>query len=334
VGAGRGPDNRPHADSPGPGGSGSTDLRDRLAKLDARHPSGLGYDAQADRLTPKERAAADARYAEHVTEVAEALDAARKAGLVTDRQHTIDDQQLVWTLERSERHDEIILELYDEAAEVPCEGKAILAGGLPGAGKTTVLTGVAGIDLSGYLMINPDGIKERMAARGLVPDVAGLSPMEASELVHEESSYIAKQLALRAYADRKNVIWDVTMSSLPSTQGRVTELRSAGYGEIEGIFVDIPVEVSVRRAAGRHREGYESYFEGRGLGGRYLWPDLIRAQTDPVFGSANRATFERVKPQLDRWRLFDNSVDGRSATLVEEGVLGGEHRSREERNDQ
>jgi predicted ABC-type ATPase len=317
VGAGRGPDNRPHVDSPGQGGSGSTDLQDRLAGLPANHPSGDGYDSRAERLTPEEQAAADARYAEHVSKVADALDTARKAGLATDLKHTADDQQQVWTLERAERHDEIILELYDEAAEVPCEGKVILAGGLPGSGKTTVLTGVAAIDLSGYLMINPDEIKERLAARGLVPEVAGLSPMEATELAHEESSYIAKQLARRAYMDHKNVIWDITMSSLPSTQRRITELRSAGYGEIEGIFVDIPVDVSLRRASGRHREGYEAYLDGRGSGGRYISPDLIRAQADPVFGSANRGTFERVKPELDRWRLYDNSVDGRSAALVE-----------------
>ena len=44
---------------------------------------------------------------------------------------------------------------------VPCERKAIVAGGLPGAGKTTVLPEFAGIDLSQYLMINPDVIKER-----------------------------------------------------------------------------------------------------------------------------------------------------------------------------
>ena len=37
--------------------------------------------------------------------------------------------------------------------------------------------------------------------------------MEASELVHEESSYLANQLALRAQSDGKNLIWDITMSS-------------------------------------------------------------------------------------------------------------------------
>ena len=68
-----------------------------------------------------------------------------------------------------------------------------MVGGLGGAGKTTILKGQANVDLSRYLMINPDDIKEEMAQRGLVPHIEGLSPMEASDLVHEESSAIAKQ---------------------------------------------------------------------------------------------------------------------------------------------
>ncbi len=49
-------------------------------------------------------------------------------------------------------------------------------------------------------MINPDDIKEEMAKRGMIPEVGGLSPMEASDLVHEESSDVAKRLAVRACA--------------------------------------------------------------------------------------------------------------------------------------
>ena len=45
----------------------------------------------------------------------------------------------------------------------PCDHKAIVAGGLGGSGKTTVLATNAEIDLSQYLMINPDDIKEEMA---------------------------------------------------------------------------------------------------------------------------------------------------------------------------
>ena len=96
-----------------------------------------------------------------------------------------------------------------------------------------------------------------MARRDMIPPVDGLSPMEASDLVHEESSYVARQLALRAEGDGKNIIWDITMSSWASTERRIDELHSAGYTRIEGIFVDIPVETSVARADGRHWEGHD-----------------------------------------------------------------------------
>ena len=141
--------------------------------------------------------------------------------------------------------------------------------------------------------------------------------MECSALVHEESAQIARALASKAYADRKNVIWDITMSSKPSTARRIQQLRDAGYSTIEGVFVHIPVEKSVERAEARHRRGLEDYRNGEGLGGRYVPPEIIRANADPTWGSVNRRVFDELKPQFDRWRIYDNSVDGRDPVLVE-----------------
>jgi predicted kinase len=269
------------------------------------------------------RPLSDAEYAEHVTEVRERLDKARADGLATDRQHTIDPAREVWSGERESLQDSIIEDLYTRASDVPCERRAIMAGGLPGAGKSTILERHAGIDLSQYLTINPDKIKEEMASRDMIPPVQGLSPMEASDLVHEESSYVARQLALRAQADGKNLIWDITMSSRASTERRIDELHSEGYVRIEGIFVDIPLEVSVARANGRHREGQDDYRTGEGLGGRLVPAEMIRAQADPEWGSRNRKTFEEVKHQFDAWRRFDNS--GPAPVLAEAGQREEDH---------
>ena len=60
-----------------------------------------------------------------------------------------------------------------------------------------------------------------------MPTVDGLTPMEASDLAHEESSHIAKRLANRAQADGKNVIWDITMAKTGSIAERVESLRAA-----------------------------------------------------------------------------------------------------------
>ena len=260
----------------------------------------------------------DREYAEHVSEVRERLFKAHEQGLSTECLHTIDPDHLRWTRERRQIHSEITETIYACAEHVPCDGKAIIAGGLGGAGKTTVLREEADVDLSQYLMINPDNIKEELARRGLVPAVEGLSPMEATDLAHEESSAIAKQLARRAYMDGKNVIWDITMSSTESTEERLNDLRNSGYTKVEGIFVDIPVDLSIVRSQARHRQGHEDFRSGRGLGGRFVPPEVIKSQADSVWGSQNRKTFESVKQKFDYWTRYDNSADGHRARLVDQ----------------
>jgi predicted ABC-type ATPase len=259
----------------------------------------------------------DKEWAEHLTEVRDGLDQARREGLESRLLHTIDPDRQSWSKDRRGLQDSIINDLYSSAHDIPNQGLAIIAGGLGGSGKTTVLTEQAGIDRSQYLTINPDDLKEEMARRGMIPDIKGLSPMEASDLVHAESSYLARQLAFRAYADGKNLIWDITMSSKESTVRRMSELRAAGYTQIDGLFVDIPVETSIKRTDSRHREGHDQYCTGDGLGGRYVPPEVIKRQEDAKWGSQNRKTFESVKGNFNDWSIYDNSVDGRRAVLVE-----------------
>lgn len=312
----------PDADEPAPSRRG-------LERLRPGHPSSPADAGAAQRArddpapgaSPPDgadrRPLTDIEHADHVAKVRDLLDKARGEGLSTKLQHTIDRDHEQWSEERAVLQDAIIADVYEAARDVPCDGKAILAGGLPGAGKTTTLERHAGIDSSQYLKINPDDVKVEMAKRGMIPEVAGLTPMEASELVHEESSHIAKQLALRAMSDGKNVIWDITMSSRESTEKRIHDLRDFGYTRIDGIFVDIPVEVSIRRAEGRHRTDHDKYRSGEGLGGRYIAPEIVHAQEDPDWGSRNRRTFEQVKPEFDAWKRYDNSVDGRDPVLAD-----------------
>jgi predicted kinase len=213
-------------------------------------------------------------------------------------------------------HDAIIEDVYERAADVPCERRAIIAGGPPGAGKSTILENHPGIDRSRFFTLDPDEIKSELAQRGLVPRLEGLSPMEASDLVHEESSRITKLLAARAQADGKNVIWDITMSSRPTTERRIADLRAHGYQQVEGIFVDIPREVSEARAEARHRSDQERFRNGEGLGGRLIPPELISSLADADWGTTNRRTFESVKGSFDAWAMYDNSIDGRPPKLI------------------
>jgi len=102
-----------------------------------------------------------------------------------------------------------------------------------------------------------------------------------------------------------------------SAEHRVDSLRADGYTRVDGMFVDIPVDVSVRRADARHREGHDEYLAGTGLGGRFVPEELIRAQADPEWGSQNRRNFEQLKHRFDSWARYDNSVDGSSPVLAD-----------------
>jgi hypothetical protein len=317
-------------------------LADRLQRLPAGHPSSP-YEADGRPRSPETRLPeserehdtrdarpadapmfrfTDAEWTEHVAEVREALADAHANNRASDYEHSVDGVRGVWTRERERIHETIVNDIYERAESVPNNREAIIAGGLCGAGKTTVLNEYAGIDRSQYLTISPDDIKEELAERGLVPDVAGLSPMEASDLVHRESSHIARQLAVRAQGDGKNLIWDISMSSRDSTAERIDALRAAGYEKVDAIFVDIPIDISLQRADSRHRAGEEAYRSGVGLGGRTVPTEAITGQADPVWGSVNRRALEELKPQFGQWQRWDNAIYGRRPSLVDSNWRG------------
>ncbi len=112
------------------------------------------------------------------------------------------------------------------------------------------------------------------------------------------------------------MIWDVTMSRPRTCADRIAALATAGYARVDGIFVDVPVGVSLLRADARHRAGHDAYRAGSGVGGRFVPPEVILAQADSTWGSVNRATFELVKDRFTAWARYDNSVDDRAAILV------------------
>lgn len=257
----------------------------------------------------------DAEFEARQKMVADTIGEARKT-LATDKTHTTADG--AWLPERDKLHREIANELYAKADNVPRDGKAVIAGGLGGAGKSTVLRDHAGIDQSQYLTLNPDDVKELMADRGLVPEVPDhpdLSPMERAALIHEESSRITKLLADMAYRDRRNIIWDITMSSEGGVTSRLADLDSNGY-TTRGVFVDIPVEVSVERALTRYRRGQDQYRGGKGMGGRFVPPAIIRAQKTSGGQTVNRVVFDRLTGRFTGWSVYDNSVTGRPPQLV------------------
>lgn len=209
-----------------------------------------------------------------------ALSQAIRDGKITSKIYASSEVPgMEYTKERHLAQQEIIEDVLKAHDKVPCEGKAVLSGGMGGAGKTTVLTRYLGMDTSQYITINPDDIKEIMAERGMIPTLRGLTPMECSTLAHQEASYISALIMKRAVAEKRNIILDGTMASMKSMRRRTGQLRDGGY-HMSAVFVDITPETSQKRATSRYQRGMSKYTTSReGQGGRILPASVNQGNT-------------------------------------------------------
>lgn len=180
---------------------------------------------------------------------------------------------------------DLVIRLYQRGRDVPCGRLAVMAGGLRGADKDDALAR-ADVDRGRYLTVSIDGVLAEMAARGLIPPVAGLSPLEAADdRVHAEAQYLAKRVGLLALTDARNLILDISLASRRAAESWMYALRFAGYA-VTAVFADIDIDEAVRRSESAHRHGEEEYRRGRGYGGRRIPAEAIRALAGPAAAEA------------------------------------------------
>jgi Zeta toxin len=188
---------------------------------------------------------------------------------------------MMWPSGRAKDQHELVTGLYQRGRDVPCDRVAVMAGGLPGADKDAALAG-AGVGRSGFLTVSIDGVLAEMAARGLIPPVAGLSPLEAADdLVHGEARYLAKRVGLLAVTDGRNLLLDISLASPRSAEAWMYALRFAGYA-VTAVFADTDIEEAVRRSAAAQLRGEQEYRRGHGYGGRRIPAEAIRALAGPA----------------------------------------------------
>ena len=239
---------------------------------------------------------------------------------------------MIWTGERARQQRLLVTGMYQAAAGVPRERRAVIAGGLPGADKAAELDG-AGLDRSRYLTVSIDAVLDRMAGAGLIPaadgheppgheppsseppghkapghearvqEANGSSPLARAGQVHAEAQYLAKRVLLRALTDGRNLILDISLASWRAAEAWTYALRFADY-EMTAVFAAIGVDEAVRQAEEARRRGEEEFRRGRGYGGRVIPAAAIRALASPIAA----ATGNRI-----RW-----AVGARSA-----GAIGG-----------
>lgn len=208
-----------------------------------------------------------------------------------------------WSRSREKQQQDIIDHFLGQQG-VRADGKLLVLGGLPGAGKTTTINssagqGVLGIDLDHYVTVNADEVKEQMVARGMVPDYPGLDPDEAATLFHAESFEIAHSLMRQAAARGLNFAYDTSMKSAGQVGfATAAAARSKKRYETTVLFVDVPLPVAKQRARDRYLAG-----------GRYMPLGLIDGMraSSRRYSSGPSEQFDAVKRSADRWFVFDNA---------------------------
>lgn len=263
----------------------------------------------------KEDAAARKKYIE------QAIDAhVYEKGDTMDMHDRIGGKVGAFTPERAALHAHLLDEAMTKFEDVPNDRRAVLLGGLGGAGKTSVLSKNAAEDLglefghgeiTNFATVNPDDFKVALAKAGAVPVLPGLAPMEAASLMHEESSVLSARLAERLMSEGKNINFDKTMSKAASARGVLDSLQEHGY-ETRMAFVSVTTEKSVERVTARWERGVDRWLKNPDseLGGRFVPPAVVRAQADPSgeYRSKNERNFEELRnhPAVSWSGRFDN----------------------------
>lgn len=220
-----------------------------------------------------------------------------------------------WQPERQRLHKRILDRAMAAAASVPNNRQALLAGGLPGAGKTTFLKSTAakdlGITLADYLTINPDDMKEVLIDEpGAVPKYPGLGKNEVASLIHAESAYLADELMNRALAEGKNILIDRTMGAAKPVAANIKQLKDLGY-EVTSIYIESTPAESLARAEYRYRTAQGDY-SGRPV----AFASIADTRIDEQGRSANRVVFETVAaPASKLWILVDHHKLGSPVVL-------------------
>lgn len=204
-----------------------------------------------------------------------------------------------WQPEREALHQRIVRQIMDEAGEPPKrEGGtkpiAWITGGLPGAGKTSVMD-ARGEEISGEgtVRIDSDRIK------AMLPEYEGWN----AALLHEESSHIVGELMRRTREGGYNFIYDATLKTTASAEALINEVKNAGYSA-NVIYVDIPMAMAIERSAERFMNG-----------GRYVSPMYVATHD-----SKNIRTLSQLRDDVDYWEHWDNSQPrGQQPTLLATG---------------
>lgn len=234
------------------------------------------------------------------------------------------------TPSRERLHRSLREEIRDAAPDVRQERRALVLAGPPGAGKGGVKADVLGDALETYRNIDADEFKAALldaaardgsleewlkpeAVRALEGQGEQFFPLELASLVHEESSYLAKDLRARAIAAGDNIIVDTVLAGEDSALTLGDQLSQAGY-MVQVVDVEVPFDLSEQRIRSRWEKEYVAALEGReGLGGRWVPSEYARDVFDGPDGRSKPEHTARLLaeqcPAVADYRVYRTGMD-------------------------
>ena len=262
--------------------------------------SGTGFEGSKEKLISKAMS-----YNESVKASDKAIiEKSKRAVLNKKDSFSVNQVNGVWNFERKRIHNSIRKSYFKDAKlAVSKEPKIIFMAGLPGSGKTFSVSQyyepVKGTKLfkdkksgENFLVLNSDDIKK---------ELPGFENGAGSMFVHEESSYLNKQL-VRKFMDKKvNVIIDGTMKTKSSASKLLSKSKEKGY-KSKLIYVDVSHDVSLDRVKARYERS-----------GRYVPYNFIVGIGDDVDN-----TVGETRKDFDGFLHIDNNV--KPVVIEREGI--------------
>jgi len=208
----------------------------------------------------------------------------------TDSLATYRDRNGPFTPERQKLHESIIAKTMKGARKQKNPVFHMLGGG-SGAGKSSLNKYGLGKLPKNIVKIDSDEIKNFLPE---FQEMIAAGDERAAAWVHEESSYLAKEITRRSRDRRFNVLLDGTGDSdLQGLQGKITPFRNLGM-KVKANYVTIPTEEAVSRAILRGQES-----------GRVVPTTAIRE----IHRAVSRVFQDGVRNNLwDDVVLWDNNV--------------------------
>ena len=199
--------------------------------------------------------------------------------------------------DRAILHARIARTIVQEGKIAKGQAHFLMTGGVPGAGKSTMLEQAFPGYQKKYVHVDSDRIKGMLAA------FDDTKITWNAGMYHEEADSIIELIFQQSYNQNRHILFDGTMKSGHKMVDFLDWFSTTGgYKPFVG-FVDVNVDIAIERAIARALNN-----------GRFVEPTYIATHL-----GKNRASYDLLKSKFPdmEYVMFDNNVFGRDPLLLE-----------------